>query len=197
MTRFVLVRHAPTPETGAKLTGRLPGVGLGPAGEELARATASALADLKPRAIVTSPVQRCVETAGIIAEHHRVAPTVDDGFEEVDFGRWQGRTLASLRTLKAWRAVQLAPSRFRFPDGESFVEVQARATDALERLAGRAGTVIVCSHADVIKLIISHHLGQPLDAFQRIGIGPASISVLDLEPGLPGRVVAVNGRTLP
>jgi probable phosphomutase (TIGR03848 family) len=197
MTRIVLVRHAPTPETGSKLTGRLPGVGLGPAGEELARAAATALADSSPRAIVTSPVQRCVETAAIIAEHHKVEPEIDPGFEEVDFGRWQGRTLASLRKLKAWRAVQLAPSRFRFPDGESFVDVQARATDALERLATRSGTVVVCSHADVIKLIISHHLGQPLDAFQRIGISPASISVLDLEPGLPARVLAVNGRSLP
>jgi probable phosphomutase (TIGR03848 family) len=197
MTRFVLVRHAPTPETGTKLTGRLPGVALGPAGEELARATAAALAGAKPAAIVTSPVQRCVETARIIGEPHGLHPTVDDGFAEVDFGRWQGRTLSSLRKLKAWRSVQLAPSRFRFPEGESFVEVQARAVDALERLAGRQETVVVCSHADVIKLILSLHLGQPLDAFQRIGIAPASISVLDLEPGFPARVVSINGRTMP
>lgn len=197
MTRIVLVRHAPTPETGRRLTGRTGGVALGPDGEHVAAAARDALSGLRPTAIVTSPVQRCRETAAIIAEPHGLDPFVDEGLSEVDFGRWQGRTLASLRRLKAWTSVQVAPSRFRFPDGESFVEVRARATAAVERLAAAKGTVIACSHADVIKLVISHHLGQPLDAFQRIGVAPASISVLDLEPGLPGRVISVNGRTLP
>lgn len=195
MTRLLLVRHAPTPETGKKLTGRLPGVALGATGEERARATAEALAATSVTAVATSPVQRCRETAEIVGAPHGLAPVVEPGLEEVDFGTWQGRTLTSLGKLKAWETVQRTPSRFRFPDGESFVEVQARAVDAVERLAAehRKETVVACSHADVIKLVVAHYLGMPLDLFQRLVIGPASVTRLLLPPGGSPVVASVNG----
>lgn len=200
MPRIILVRHAPTPETGRKLTGRLPGVGLGDAGVTVAEAARDALAGLRPARLVSSPVQRCVETATVIGVPHGLEPTIEPGLEEVDFGRWQGRTLASLAKLKAWRTVQVAPSRFTFPEGEAFIDVQHRAVAAVEALAADAGardTVIACSHADVIKLVLSHYLGQPLDLFQRIGVAPASISVVDLVTGAPAHVVQINGRHAP
>jgi probable phosphomutase (TIGR03848 family) len=199
MARVIFVRHAPTPETGRVLTGRRPGVGLDETGIAIAGAARDALREVRFASVVTSPVQRCRGTAAIVAEPHRVDPRVDAGFEEVDMGTWEGRTLQSLRRLKAWQTVQAAPSRFRFPDGETFHEVQARAVAAVERAAAAAGrrTVVVCSHADVIKLVLAHYLGQPLDLFQRIGCSPASISVVDLTPGLPAHIVQVNGRSAP
>lgn len=199
MARIILVRHAPTPETGRKLTGRLPGVGLAEPGVSIAEGARDALAGTAIWRVVTSPVQRCVETATIVGAPHGLEPIVERGLEEVDFGRWQGRTLASLAKLKAWRTVQVAPSRFTFPDGEAFVDVQTRAVAAVEALAveARKRTVVACSHADVIKLVLAHYLGQPLDLFQRIGVSPASISVVDLAPGAPAHVVQINGRTAP
>ncbi len=194
MARVLLLRHAPTPETGKKLTGRLPGVGLGSRGEAIAAVAAESLAHSDPAVVVTSPVQRCAETAEFVARPHDLDPVVEAGLEEIDFGAWQGRTLNSLAKLKTWETVQRTPSRFRFPDGETFAEAQLRAVDAIERLAAshRKATVVACSHADVIKLVLAHYLGMPLDLFQRLDVRPASVSELALAPGLDPRVVSIN-----
>ncbi|HEY5650652.1 MAG TPA: histidine phosphatase family protein, partial [Acidimicrobiia bacterium] len=115
MARILLIRHAPTPETGTKLTGRLPGVSLGDRGTEIARATAQRLADVKIKAVYASPIERTWETALEIAGVHGLEPIRNDGFLEVDYGAWSGRTLKSLYQLKAWRTVQMTPSRMVFP----------------------------------------------------------------------------------
>lgn len=194
MARLLLIRHAPTPETGTKLTGRLPGVSLDERGTAIAEATAQRLAGVKIRAIHASPIERTWETAAAIARPHGLDPIRNEGFLEVDYGSWSGRTLKSLYKLKAWKTVQMTPSRMVFPDGEAIATAQARAVAACEALAGahRKEIVAVVSHADIIKAIVAHYLGSPLDQFQRIGITPASVSVLDLPSGGVPRVAAVN-----
>jgi probable phosphomutase (TIGR03848 family) len=194
MARLLLIRHAPTPETGTRLTGRLPGVALGEEGRLRAKATADGLADVRLAAVYSSPIERTWETAEIVAEPHGLAPIAEDGLLEVDYGKWSGRTLASLARLKAWRTVQLTPSRMTFPDGESIAGAQRRSVEACERLCsvhGRSNIALV-SHSDIIKAVVSHYLGQALDLFQRIEIAPGSVSVIDVPPqGIP-TVVAVN-----
>ncbi len=194
MARILLVRHAPTPETGTKLTGRLPGVSLGPKGTEIARATSARMGAVKLAAVYASPIERTWETALEVADPHGLEPIREDGLLEVDYGAWSGRTLKSLYRLKAWRTVQLTPSRMTFPDGESLAAAQARAVATVERLASahRRQTIAAVTHADVIKAVLAHHLGTPLDLFQRIGVGPASVSVLDLPTDGPPRVAAIN-----
>ena len=194
MSRVLLIRHAPTPETGKRLTGRLPGVSLGEHGEKVARRTAERLADLRIKAVYASPLERTWETAQLVAEPHGLEPIADEGLLEVDYGAWSGRTLASLAKLKAWRTVQHTPSRFVFPDGEGILEAQHRSVQAVIRLAAahKKDTIALVSHADIIKAVVAHHLGQPLDLFQRIGVSPASVSVLDIADGFPPRVLAVN-----
>ncbi|MDH3500205.1 MAG: histidine phosphatase family protein [Acidimicrobiia bacterium] len=196
MTRLLLVRHAPTPETGTRLTGRAGNVSLGPKGEAHARATAARLASTRIKAVYTSPITRTSETAGIIAEAHGLTPILREGLTEIDFGAWTGRTLKSLRRITLWGQVQRVPSRVRFPDGESFIEAQLRAVDAVERIAADVGkaTAIVVSHSDVIKLILAHYLGQPLDLFQRLHISTTSVSELILPKGGSPMVGAVNDR---
>ncbi len=198
MATIHLVRHAPTPETGTKLTGRLPGVGLDERGLAIARSAADALASVRLAAVYTSPIQRCLDTAEVVAAPHHLTPRVVDDVQEVDFGRWQGRTLASLRKLKAWEQVVRTPSRFRFPGGETLLEAQLRAVAAIEGLAADHPNdqVAVCSHADIIKAVTSHYLGQPFDLFQRIVIAPASITTLHLPRQGPPMVLGVN-RTAP
>lgn len=199
MARILLVRHAPTPETGKKLTGRLPGVSLGDDGQAVARRTAERLGDVPLAAIYTSPIERTRETAEAIAVGRGLEPVVEDGLLEIDFGSWAGRTLVSLTKLKAWRTVQIAPSVMRFPGGESFVEAQARAVAACQRIASRHKnrTVAAVSHADVIKLITSHALGQPIDLFQRIAIAPGSVTVINMPTDAPATVLAVNSNGEP
>lgn len=196
MTRLLLVRHAPTPETGTRLTGREGDVSLGERGKEDATAAAERLEATKVKAVYTSPITRTLETANIIAGRHDLRPIVEPGLTEIDFGRWTGRTLKSLRRTVLWEQIQNVPSRVRFPDGESFVDAQHRAVKAVERIieAVGSGTVIAVSHSDVIKLILSHYLGQPLDLFQRIGISTASVSEIVIPKTGAPMVAAINDR---
>ncbi|HEX2152820.1 MAG TPA: histidine phosphatase family protein [Acidimicrobiia bacterium] len=194
MARLLLVRHAPTPETGTKLTGRLPGVGLGDTGRRAAQRTAERLSDLKLAAVYASPIERTWETAAIIAAPHGLQPVSEEGLVEVDYGKWSGRSLKSLSQLKAWWTVQVTPSRMTFPEGESLAAAQHRAVEACERLAAAHGkeTIALVSHSDIIQSIVSHYLGQPLDLFSRIVISPTSVTVVDVpRQGIP-RVMAVN-----
>ena len=194
MGRVLLVRHAPTPETGKKLTGRLPGVSLDGAGVEIARRTAERLASVKLAAVYSSPIERTWETALEIARPRGLDPIREDGVVEVDYGDWSGRTLKSLYPLKAWKTVQSTPSRMTFPHGENLADAQRRAVAAVDRLARahQKHTIAVVTHADIIKAVAAHYLGTPLDLFQRIGVSPASVTVIDIPKEGSPVVVAVN-----
>ena len=194
MGRVLLVRHAPTPETGKKLTGRLPGVSLGDAGSVIARRTAEQLGPVKLAAVYSSPIERTWETALEIASPRGLEPIREDGVVEIDYGDWSGRTLKSLYPLKAWKTVQSTPSRMTFPNGENLADAQRRAVAAVDRLAHthRKHTIAVVTHADIIKAVVAHYLGTPLDLFQRIGVSPASVTVIDLPLEGSPLVVAVN-----
>lgn len=194
MTRLVLIRHAPTAETGIRLTGRSAGVSLGEAGLESARRLGERLAPVPFRAVYSSPLERTMETAAAVATSHRLDPIPHDGLLEIDYGDWTGRTLRSLTRLKAWSTVVHTPSRMRFPNGEALFEAAARVTAACEEIATRhrGRTVALVTHADVIKLATSNYLGQPLDLYQRIAVSPASATVIDLPPDGPPLLVAQN-----
>ncbi len=191
--RLYLVRHAVTAETGQRLSGRTPGIHLSLEGQKMAALAAEHLAATKLEAIYTSPIERCRETAAAIAADRPVRPKVERAFVEADFGSWSGRTLKSLYRLKAWQGLMAGASRFRFPDGETLGEVQTRAVAAVERLASRhKGNVAVASHADVIRAILVHYLGTPLDLIHRIDVAPASVSIVELHSSGPVRVPVVN-----
>jgi probable phosphomutase (TIGR03848 family) len=193
MTVLVLVRHGLTSVTGTRLTGWQPGFPLSDAGRAQADALADRLAPLAIQAIYSSPLERCRQTAEPLGRRLRLAIRVRPDLGEVRFGAWTGRSLAQLRRTRLWRLVQLTPSNVRFPDGESFLEVQERAVTELLRIADAhpKGLAVVVSHADVIKLALAHFAGMHQDAFQRLVIDPCSVSIVALSGG-PPRVVKVN-----
>ena len=193
-TVVLLVRHGLTPTTGRVLPGRAPGLHLSDQGRAQSEGLVERLAGVRPDALYTSPLERTRETAAPLAAASGLVANVEDGLVECDFGEWTGRELTELARLKSWRTVQQAPSTFRFPGGESFVELQARMVGTLDRLrsAHPGGTVVCFSHADPIKVALAHALGTPLDLFQRIAVDPASVSVLAHEPGRPPTVCTVN-----
>lgn len=180
-TLILLVRHGVTPTTGQVLPGRAPGLHLSEAGEKQASGVAERLEGLPLAAIYTSPLERARETAAPTAEQFGLTPTVVDGLQECDFGEWTGAKLTELTKLPEWQTVQKEPSAFRFPDGESFPEMQDRMVTTLEGLAqGHRGEVIACfSHADPIKTAVAHLGGTALDSFQSINVAPASVSVAE------------------
>jgi probable phosphomutase (TIGR03848 family) len=180
-TLVLLVRHGRTPTTGTTLPGRAPGLHLSDEGLAQAEAAAARIAGLKAvAAVYASPLERARETAAPIARARGLRVRRDRGLLECDFGSWTGAALKDLAKLPEWRTVQRYPSGFRFPDGESFTEMQTRMVGALGRLAGqhRGETIVAVSHADPIKAAVAHALGTHLDLFQRIVISTCSISAI-------------------
>ena len=181
-TRLVLVRHAVTAQTGPLLSGRTPGIDLSDKGREQAKALGERLAGLPVAVVYASPIERTTQTAAAVAEHHGLEVQALPGVLEADYGEWTGGALTDLAKTDLWKTVQRAPSRARFPGGESLAEMQSRMVTALEEVVARhpGELVVVVSHADPIKAAIAHYTGVHLDLFQRIVVSPASVTVFEL-----------------
>ena len=194
-TLVLLVRHGQTPTTGTTLPGRAPGLHLADKGVAQAEAAAERIRPLgaKVAAVYASPLERTQETAVPIAKAVKKRVRTDAGLLECDFGGWTGKNLKELAKLPEWKTVQRYPSGFRFPKGESFAEMQARITGAIDRLVARhpGETVVAVSHADPIKAAVAQALGTHLDLFQRIVISPCSVTAVLYTDAGPV-VLAVN-----
>ncbi len=180
-TLVLFVRHGQTSTTGKVLPGRAPGLHLADSGRSQADAVADRIAALKRvDAVYTSPLERARETAAPIAAARQLKVTVDKGLLECDFGDWTGQELKALNKLPEWKTVQRYPSGFRFPNGESFAEMQTRIVDTVALLVERhrGGVVVAVSHADPIKAAVAHALGTHLDLFQRIVISTCSVTAI-------------------
>ena len=185
---LLLVRHAVTRQTGPILSGRLAGIDLSPTGREQAAAVAALLAPLPLAAVYASPIERTTQTAESIAAHHDLPVQPLPGVIEADYGEWTGGKIEDLSRTDEWKVVQSAPSRARFPGGESIREMQARCVAAVEQVVTRhpGQTVVVVSHADPIKAVVAHFCGMHLDMFQRLHVAPASLTALRFGDGLSG-----------
>ena len=196
MATVILLRHGRTEANASgTLAGRSPGVHLDDLGRAQAERAGERLAVVALAELVSSPLERCRETAQAVAArqaahnpaHASGRPRVhrDKGLTECDYGEWQGRKLRELARLALWRTVQTNPSAATFPGGESLPRMQARAVDAVRRrdaavaaAHGADAVWLAVSHGDVIKSVIADALGMHLDLFQRIQVDPASISVI-------------------
>jgi probable phosphomutase (TIGR03848 family) len=192
-TTLLLVRHALNDWVGDKLAGWTPDVHLNDKGRAQAEALAQRLADRPIAAVFASPLERAVETAQIIAGPHNMEVQIREGVGEVRYGEWTGQSLKELAKEDAWQVVQFYPSGARFPGGEGIRDMQARAVAELDAIAAAhpEETVLVVSHADVIKAALAHYAGLHLDLFQRLVVNPASLSVVALTPMGP-RLVCLN-----
>lgn len=187
-TTVLLVRHGQTPTTGQTLPGRAKGLHLAEVGVKQAERAAERIAELaKVDGVYCSPLERARETAAPIGKALGLKPVVARGLLECEFGDWTGSQLKDLMKLPEWGTVQRAPSTFRFPNGESFTEMQVRMVSELDRLrqAHPGGTIVCVSHADPIKAAMAHALGTHLDLFQRIVISTCSISAIAFTTGGP------------
>lgn len=183
MSTLLLVRHGLTAMTGPVLAGRTPGVHLDERGTKQAAGVAERIAVLPVTTIVTSPLERCAETAETIraAQAAAVEVHVDERIVECDYGDWTGKPIKELTRDPMWKVVQGQPSAARFPGGESLTEVSARAVAAVRDWNSRLdedAVWVACSHGDVIKAILADALGLHLDQFQRIVVDPCAVSVV-------------------
>jgi len=181
MTTVLLVRHGLTAMTGPLLAGWTPGVHLDDRGREQATALAGRLLPLPVAGVVSSPLERCQETAAALAVGRDLLVETDDRLGECRYGDWTGQELKKLAKDPLWKVVQAHPSAARFPGGEALRETQARAVDAVRshnEAFGADATWVAVSHGDVIKSIVADALGLHLDLFQRIQVDPCSLTVI-------------------
>ncbi|WP_394215291.1 MSMEG_4193 family putative phosphomutase [Brachybacterium vulturis] len=201
MATVLLVRHGRTTANATGLlAGRTAGVSLDRLGRDQARLTGGRIAGVPVVGVVSSPLQRCTETARAIVDRQRAAPpsSVDPDLTECDYGQWQGRRLSDLATEELWPMVQSQPSAVVFPGGESLAGMQARSVAAIRRHDaaveaehGPGAVWVAVSHGDIIKSILADALGMHLDLFQRLEAGPASVSIVSYGASRP-RVWATN-----
>lgn len=199
MAIVLLVRHGrSSANTSGILAGRLPDVHLDDTGRDQVARTGERLADVPVAEVVTSPLERCRETADAVLAHHDLAVTVDEAITECGYGDWQGRSLKDLADEDLWRTVQGQPSAATFPGGESLLAMQTRAVAAIrghdariEAEHGPAAVWVAVSHGDVIKSVLADAAGMHLDLFQRLHVDPASVSIVRYAPQRP-TLVAVN-----
>jgi probable phosphomutase (TIGR03848 family) len=197
----LLVRHGRTAANASGvLAGWTPGVSLDDAGRAQAAALAQRMAVLPISLAVSSPLQRCQETAKALLEvpgppkTQRPELLTDDRLGECRYGDWTGRALKDLAKEPLWRVVQAHPSAAVFPgdEGEAMLTMQHRAVSAIREYDARVGAEhgddalwLAFSHGDVIKAILADALGMHLDAFQRLVVDPCSVSVIRFTPLRP------------
>jgi probable phosphomutase (TIGR03848 family) len=210
MGTVILVRHGrTTANTQGVLAGRAVGVKLDSTGREQAARTADRLAVVPLVGVVSSPLERCRQTARFILDRRGDSDTsglpalepaleIDRGITECDYGDWQGRPLKELATEKLWSVVQSQPSAAVFPGGESLAAMQARSVAAIRRHDaafeaehGPGAVWVAVSHGDIIKAILADAYGMHLDLFQRINVNPASISIVRYGANRPD-VISTN-----
>lgn len=203
MATLILVRHGrTTANAGGTLAGRLPGVTLDEEGRRQARATGERLSTVGLAAVVSSPLERCRDTAEEIATVQETRPGIEleERLTECDYGAWQGRALKELAKEDLWRTVQHQPSAARFPDGESLREMADRAVaavrerdTAVQAAHGPEAVWVAVSHGDVIKAVLADAAGAHLDHFQRFVVDPGSVSIVRYTAERPF-VLGVNTR---
>lgn len=203
MATVILLRHAKSTANGSGvLAGRTAGVGLADLGRQQAAQLVERVGGVPLSAVLSSPLQRCLETVGPLAEKLAVPVEEDARLAEVEYGDWTGQKLTDLTKEKLWRVVQQYPSAAVFPGGEGLADVQARAVAAIREADARItaehgpnAVWLACSHGDVIKAVLADALGMHLDGFQRIMVDPCSLSVIrytELRPFV-GRINDTGG----
>jgi len=188
MPTLVLVRHGRTSANAAGvLAGRAAGVRLDAVGCGQAQRLGNRLTALPLARVVSSPLERTLQTARAIVQNRTDGIEVrrDHGLIECGYGSWTGRPIKELAKKRLWKTVQAHPSAVTFPDGEAMADMQRRAVAAVRRHDGEVADEngddavwVAVSHGDVIKSVLADALGLHLDQFQRIGVDPASVSVL-------------------
>jgi len=199
---LLLVRHGhSTANADAVLAGWTEGVGLTDRGRSDVARLADRLAGVEVARLVTSPLQRCRETAGLLLPA-ATAEVVED-LGECRYGAWTGRPIAELTKDPLWRTVQDDPASARFPDSdryaaESLSEMAERTVAAIRRIddevtaeRGPDAVWVAVSHGDPIKAVLADAVGAGLAGLQRVHVDPASVSVIRRTGSRP-MVLATN-----
>jgi broad specificity phosphatase PhoE len=182
----LLVRHGETDwNRDGRVMGRL-SVPLNTNGEAQVRRLASMLRAKAVVRICCSPVLRARQTGTILAESLQCPMNLEPGLTEVEMGEWETRYWKDFAGDPSRQNFYMLPEQARAPGGETLREVQTRAVGAVRRLRNsqERQTILLVTHADVIRVILAHFLTMELRTMRQVRIDPASVTALDLEPEL-------------
>jgi broad specificity phosphatase PhoE len=183
--RLLAVRHGATEWTRARRFTGGHDVPLSAQGRLQAEAVAQALAGSGAAAVYASPLERARTSAEVIAKPHRLDPIIEPALREMAFGAWEGLTRAEWTGRFPTEAVRWAetPHRVTPPGGEPLDQVDARVRAALARIREqhRASTVIVVTHAIVLRLIVLAALGLGPDRLWSVDASPAGITEIEYQ----------------
>lgn len=195
MTTFFLIRHAACDGLGQKLWGRTPGICLNEKGETQAQHLAERFRNIELSAIYSSPLERAMQTATVVAQNMKLDVRTSAAANEIDFGEWTGKTFEELSSDEQWRRFNSHRSMTMIPGGESFLEVQNRIVKEIEELAVQHGKahIAIVSHADVIRAAVAYFAATPIDMFERFQISPCSVSVVEVDKQSV-RLLSVNNK---
>ncbi len=193
LTRIFFVRHGVTDKTGTVLYGRTKGISLNEEGRNQAELMGQYFEPIKIDAVFSSPLERALETAEIITHDRGLDINVNEGLSDTDVGSWTNMKMAECNELEQWKNVQATPSQFKFPQGESFVDVFDRMSEAVRFITTNyiGKNIVVTSHRDPIIILLASYLGVHMDSFQRIPCKPASLTEVAFINGI-GTVESVN-----
>jgi broad specificity phosphatase PhoE len=181
MTTFLVLRHAHSVANNEGiLAGQLEGIGLSKDGIAQVKKLTSSFENLKIDRIISSPMQRCLETVEGIARSKRKRISIDERLIEMNYGSWSGKKLSKLGRMKEWKVIQTKPSAFRFPQGESFKELEERIESLLKDLSRKypKETILIITHGDIVKIAASLTVGSGLNNFQKFAVDPCSLTTL-------------------
>ena len=182
--KLILVRHG---ETHWNKDGLVQGgdsdIELNDTGLEQAGKIAAFLKNEPIVSILSSPLQRAIATAEVIASQHQLPVEIDQGLKELKVGDLEGMSISNLRTtfsrflLQWWQSGEA----MKLPNGESLVDLQQRAWKVIEDLLEKHkdGTAVVVSHYFVTLAIILKALNLPLDCFTKFKLDLGGVSVLE------------------
>jgi probable phosphomutase (TIGR03848 family) len=195
VTVLLLIRHAMCDPVGCSIAGRAPGIRLNAEGRRQAGALADALGALPLNAVYSSPLDRAIETAEPLALRLGTVVQPMEELNELDFGDWTGRKLEELEPLPLWRAWNETRGSARIPGGERMADVVGRALEGVDRMrrVHDGELVAAVTHGDVLRGLLAHLLGMPLDLLHLLEVSPASVSVVRFDGECP-RITAVNWR---
>ena len=195
---LLFIRHGQTTwNAEQKLPGQLPGISLNEKGRKQVADLAEALSAIPISAIISSPLERALDTAEILAQGRNLTIQLEPALMDTDLGRWAGQNYEELYKIDPdWKAYIKDPTVA--PEGiETFPQVQQRALAAVERWRTQEAIgayPAFVAHADVVKLLIAYYLGLDAGKASRLFIDNASVSLveIDKENIHPLRVVAIS-----
>jgi broad specificity phosphatase PhoE len=181
MTTILLIRHGDNESLSKYLPGHLTGIHLNEAGKTQALLVADSLKDVQITSIISSPLERAVETATPLAEKLHLSVDIQKGFIEMNTGSWTGKNFTEIKEDPVWKKLRDDPENHTFPDGETFADAQMRLWDALKNtidIHDDNATVAIFSHSDCIKLLLAKAMDAPMRRYYSFSVDPASLSIL-------------------